>query len=280
MRDRTSRALKQSATIFLLVATLSISLFPPKAVEMPRTFLMEVVAVPAAPLHFISTHVANVLDFSFMSGRSRQDYDVTIKKLESELIYKDLQLNKARQMLASYQDFAAVPRPNPFFVWSGELQGYTQASDADVFSRSYLVSVGSNDGVEKDLPVVWGNVALGRINSVGLLYSSVRVLSDPKSRVCVRFASSRWEGVLAGNGRQICPVRFVPNRVPDGEIKVGDAVFTSGTDGMFPPDLVIGKVARFAKRPAEPEAEVEVELFMDLSRLESCLVLRRIKSGS
>jgi cell shape-determining protein MreC len=72
-------------------------------------------------------------------------------------------------------------------------------------------------------------------------------------------------------------VRFVPNRVEESEIKVGDPVLTSGTDRIFPPDLVVGKVARFARRPAEPEALVEVELFMDLSHVENCLVLKKMK---
>jgi hypothetical protein len=37
----------------------------------------------------------------------------------------------------------------------------------------------------------------------------------------------------------------------------------------------LGKVVRFAKRPAEPSAEVEVELLADYSRIQTCLVLKQ-----
>jgi rod shape-determining protein MreC len=277
MRDRTSRALKQFASIFLLVATLSMSLFPPGAVEFPRLLLTDAVAIPAAPLHFITSRLAGVFDFGFSSGPSRKDLENEIKRLTADLVVKEADLQRSRQELESYKEFMAVPRANPFFVWNGDLLGYIQGGDTDVFSRSYIISVGSHDGVAKDLPVVWGNVALGKVSQTYILYSRVRVLADPLSRVCVRFANCRYEGVLVGSGRQICPVRYVPNRVTDDEIKVGDAVVTSGTDGIFPPDLVVGKVTRFARRPAEAEADVEVELWMDFSRLENCLVLKKME---
>jgi len=277
MRDRTSHALKQFASIFLLVATLSLSLFPPAVVDFPRLLLTDAVAIPSAPLHLITSHFAGALDWAFSRGPSRQDLEREIAKLNAIIVVKEADLQRARQELESYKEFMAIPRQNPFFVWNGDLVAYINGNDTDVFSRSYIVSVGSHDGVTKDLPVVWGNVALGKISQTYILYSRVRVLADPLSRVCVRFANCRYEGVLAGSGRQICPVRYVPNRVMDGEIRIGDAVVTSGTDGIFPPDLVVGKVTRFARRPAEAEADVEVELWMDFSRLENCLVLRKME---
>jgi rod shape-determining protein MreC len=67
----------------------------------------------------------------------------------------------------------------------------------------------------------------------------------------------------------------VPNQIDDAEIQVGDMVITSGSDGIFPPDLLVGRVTRFYKRPAEPAADVEVELLADFSRIQNCLVLKR-----
>jgi len=280
MRDKTRRALKQSVSIFLLIATLSLKILPSEAIEFPRAFLMDVTALPAAPLYFISRHLVAAAGFSLSRRPSRQHLENEIKRLTAELLRKESELAKARQALASYEDFKAVARRNPFFVWSGDLLGYVRGGDTDIFSRSYIVSVGARDGVSKDLPVVWGNIALGRISEVGALYSRVRVLADPRSRVCVRFGHSRHEGVLVGTGRQICRVRFVPNRVEEGQIEVDDLVLTSGADGLFPPDLVVGKVTRFAKRPSQPEADVEVELFLDFSRLENCLVLKKTSGAA
>jgi cell shape-determining protein MreC len=63
--------------------------------------------------------------------------------------------------------------------------------------------------------------------------------------------------------------------VDESEIQPGDFVVTSGTDGVFPPDLLVGRVARFYRRPAEPAADVEVELVAQLQLVQNCLVLKR-----
>jgi rod shape-determining protein MreC len=276
MKDRTRRGLKQSASIFLLVATLSLGSVPEEAAEIPGAFLMDAVALPAAPLYYVAGRLAEIGGFALSSGPSRRQLENEIKRLQADLIRRDIDLARARQALGSYEEFRAVSRRTPFFVWSGDLLGSVQGGDTDVFSRSYIVSVGSRDGVQVGYPVVWGNIALGRVSMVGALYSRVRILADPKSRVTVRLGAGRYEGVLAGNGRRSCPVLFVPN----ADIKVGDVVVTSGTDEFFPPDLVVGRVSRFNPRPSEPQADVEVELELDFSRVENCLVLKRDDSGA
>lgn len=280
MKDRTRRAVKQAAVILLLIGTLSVKILPPQAVQFPRAFLMDAVALPAAPLYFTCAQVAQTLDLGLGAGPSRLELENEVKRLTADLVKKESELTRAKQTIASFRDFTAVARRSPFFVWSGDLLGYVRGGDADVYSRSYIISVGTRDGVENGLPVVWGNIALGRISEVGALYSRVRVLTDPQSRVCVRFARSRHEGVLIGSGRQMCPVRYVPNKVEEGEIREGDVVVTSGTDGVFPPELVVGTVTQFIRRPGEPEASVEAELFLDFSRVENCLVLKRAGAPS
>lgn len=276
MRAKTRRALKQSISIFLLIATLSAGILPPRIVALPRVVLMDVLSGPAAPAYFVSAQVAQAFRAALSKGPSRQELENEVKRLTAELARKESELAKTRQAMASYEDFRSVGRDSPFFVYSGDLLGRVRGGDSDVYSRSYTVNIGRQDGVDKGFPVVWGNIALGRISDVSNFYSRVRVLADVRSRVAVRFGRSRYEGVLVGNGRQVCPVRFVPNRVKEGEIEVGDIVVTSGTDACFPPDLVVGKVTRFTRRPSRPEADVEVELFMDFSRVENCLILKRL----
>ena len=170
---------------------------------------------------------------------------------------------------------AATPSSSGAATSSDSVQG----GDTDVFSRSYIVSVGGRDGVKAGYPVVWGNIALGRISKVGALYSRVRVLADPKSRVTVRFGAGRYEGVLVGNGRQLLPGAFRAQPRSRRRYQGRRRRRYRGTDGFFPPDLVVGKRVALRRRPSEPEADVEVELELDFSRIENCLVLKRDDSG-
>jgi len=275
MRANKGRPAKQAVSIILLVATLSLRLLPPQTVEFPRAFMMDVVAAPAAPLHYAASGVRAVLGLIGSGGSSGDDLEKQVVELSAELARTQAQLARAEQALASYGEFKYVAGRAPIFAWNASLNGYVVGGDTDVFSRSYVVGVGQSDGVAVGSPVVWGRVALGVVGEVGVFHSRVRILADSRSRICVRFARSGYEGVLAGTGAKACYVRFVPNRVGEGEISPGDLVVTSGADEIFPPDLAVGRVTRFYLRPAEPDAYVEVELIADYSRLQNCLVLKR-----
>jgi rod shape-determining protein MreC len=272
MRVSKRSALKQALSVLALFATLSLGQLPPQVTQFPRQVMMDVAAAPAGPLATIAGAVSAVLSFSTTTPNTA-GLEKQVSELTYQLAQTQMELARTREMLASYQGFETLgPRPP---AWSAAMNGYIVGGDADIFSRSYVVDVGTRDGAGKGMSVAWGNTAVGVINEAGMWHSRVRILSDPRSRVCIRFARSGREGVLAGTGRKTCYVKFVPNQVGDSEIQPGDIVVTSGADLVFPPGLIVGKVVRFAKRPAEPSAEVEVELLADYSRIQTCLVLKQ-----
>jgi len=275
MRDRTRFALKQAATIFLLITTLVLRVVPEELLAAPRALLMDGVCTAASPLYFLSGLVFETPAALFWRGKSREALELEVMKLTAQLAARDDELRRAREELAAVRGFETLPLADNFFAWSGRLQGFIRGADTSVFSRSYVVNLGTREGVVKGFPVVWGRYAVGVVSETGAHYSRVRVLSDPSSRVAVRFAGSRHQGVLVGGASQTCPVKFVSNRVEDGEIRAGEMVMTSGADLVFPPNLVVGRVVRFWRQPSKPSAAVEVELAVDFSRIESCVVLKR-----
>lgn len=274
MRDRTRFALKQAVSIFLLIGTLACRVIPTGFIDKPRAFLMDGVCRVSSPLYFLSGAVLSVPAAAVSWGQPREDLERQVQLLRADLAAKDSQLQRARQELESIKSYQGSPLSKSFSALGGGLQGSIRGGDTSVFSRSYVVNLGTRQGVQKGAPVIWGKYAIGVISEVGESYSRVRVLGDPESRLTVRFLRSRWPGVLVGRGRQTAPVRFVPNRVEEGEIKVGDLVLTSGVDRLFPPDLLVGRVSKFYKRESEPSADVEVELLVDFDRIETCMVLK------
>ena len=54
MRDKTRFALKQAATIFLLIATLALRVVPEELLEAPQTLLIDGVCTAASPLYFLA----------------------------------------------------------------------------------------------------------------------------------------------------------------------------------------------------------------------------------
>jgi len=75
---------------------------------------------------------------------------------------------------------------------------------------------------------------------------------------------------VSGTRDGSCTLKYV-ERLDD--VIVGDAVVTSGQDGIFPKDQVIGTVKRVGKHDGGMFQEVEVQLNVDLAKVEEVLVV-------
>lgn len=275
MRDRTRFALKQALTIFLLIATLGSRLIPGEIIERPRAALMDAAGFLGGPLYRGARLLSKSPAAAIPWGDSHEQLTRQVEKLTAQLASSESRLRGLQDELRAVNKFKKLDFAERLFLASGQLQGLIRGGDSSVFSRSYIVNLGSRHGLSKGCPVVWGRYAVGVVSETCVSFSRVRVLGDPRSRVAVRFGKSRHQGVLVGGGRQVCRVRFVSNRIEEGAIKLGEVVLTSGADEVFPPDLVVGRVTRFYRQPSKPSADVEVELAVDFSRIESCVILRK-----
>jgi len=271
MRSSIRFAAKQALAIFLLVGTLAARIFPPGLAQRPREMLMEATATCAGPVY---TLAASLTDLPGWDSPSREELQKRIDRLTAQLAASRAEVRRLRAQIESANGFRSLPVSELYLSYSGEIVGLIRGGDSSVFNRTYLVNLGARQGVEKGCPAVWGRYAVGVVSEASSDHCRVRVLGDPLSRVPVRFAKSRHQGVLVGGGRQVCRVRFVPNRAA-GSISEGDYVMTSGAGRVFPPGLVVGRVVKFFRRPSEPSADVEVELLVDFGRVESCLILKR-----
>ena len=275
MRDRTRFALKQALTIFLLIATLGSRLIPGEIIEKPRAVLMDAAGFLGGPLYRGTRLLSKSPAAAIPWGDSQEQLRQQVEKLTAQLSSTESRLRKLQGELRAVNKFKKLDFSQRLFLASGQLQGFIRGGDSSVFSRSYMVNLGSRQGVSKGCPVVWGRYAVGVVSETGLNFSRVRVLGDPLSRVAVRFGESRHQGVLAGGGKQVCRVRYVSNRIEEGATSDDEVVLTSGADGVFPPGLVVGRVTHFYRQPSKPSADVEVELAVDFSRIESCVILKK-----
>ena len=149
---------------------------------------------------------------------------------------------------------------------------------SNLFS-AFVINRGTRAGVEVNMPVIAFHSGVqglaGRVVNAGAFESLVMPLYDAACFVSSRFAVSRHEGIVEGQGSPDFPLvmRFIPRRARD-EINIGDVVTSSGMGGMFPPGLNIGRVSRINYQQSELSMEVELEPSIDFSRLEYVFVLK------
>jgi len=150
--------------------------------------------------------------------------------------------------------------------------------DPDNLYSAFVINKGRRAGVAKDMAVIaWqgGSQALvGKVIEANAFDSLVMPLYDTSLLVASRFAASRFEGIVEGQGSPDSPLRmrFIPKRARD-DINRGDMVITSGMGGVYPPDINIGRVTGVAYHEYEISMEVEVNPLIDFSRLEYIFVI-------
>ena len=103
---------------------------------------------------------------------------------------------------------------------------------------------------------------------MGLDQASLLPLDAYNASTGVMLARSRATGVLQGLGPGKAAIRYIGNQEV---VQVGEPVYTSGLDRIFPRGLLVGYVS--AVRPHDVELYVEVALAAPLDRLGLVLIL-------
>ena len=143
------------------------------------------------------------------------------------------------------------------------------AHDRNIFGKSLIVDIGSQDGVRKDMPVAHEAGLVGRVSRVSRGMSQVMPLLDSRSAVSVIAQRSRAQGIFAISPKGAIEVRRVPG---DAEIKPGELLISSGVGGLFPKGLPVARVTEVidAKKLF---LDVRAKPLVEFSRLEEVLIL-------
>ena len=114
---------------------------------------------------------------------------------------------------------------------------------SDPYSRKVIIDLGASNGVELASPVINEAGVLGQVTRVFALSSEVTLLIDKdaaipvlNSRTQVRSAAFGSDSVVGG----VMEMRFMAG---NADVQIGDALTTSGVDGIYPPGLPVAKVA-------------------------------------
>jgi rod shape-determining protein MreC len=130
---------------------------------------------------------------------------------------------------------------------------------------------GSDDGLAAMMPVVVAEGVVGRIHQVSGRSADVLVLTDLNSSIAVRVERTRARANVRGTGKtDLCRLDYA---LRTEDVIEGDPVVTSGTDGVFPRGLPVGKVTQLDRRGHGLFQDAKVVPAVDVTRLEEVLVL-------
>jgi rod shape-determining protein MreC len=141
----------------------------------------------------------------------------------------------------------------------------------DPYSRKVVLDRGQLNGVQLGSPVVNENGVLGQVTRVYALNSEVSLLTDKDAAIPVLNTRTQQRSVAFGTALGGMELRFVAF---NADVKPGDALSTSGVDGVYPPGLAVAKVvavdrhgesgfARIQLAPAAPPDSVRHVLVLE-----------------
>ena len=144
--------------------------------------------------------------------------------------------------------------------------------DTVEFRKSILIDVGNKHGISVNDTVVNGNALVGRVLSVARFTSRVQLITDPGIRVPVRVLETRDQGMLTGNSSFVCQMEYVPETA---SVKVGNRVVTSGAGETYARSVYVGTVTESEKVEGQLFLSISVSPIVNLSKIESVLVIRQ-----
>lgn len=150
-------------------------------------------------------------------------------------------------------------------------------------STLMAINKGFNDGIEKDMiAVAYQDGFSGLVGKVVKVYSNtarILPLTNYENFVSARIQSSRFIGLIEGNGYgKKLEMNYV-NRLAEKDLKIGDPIVTAGFS-EYPVGIYIGKITNFHILDYNSLLKIEVEPAIVLDKLEYVFLVKNNKEIS
>ncbi|HEV3063490.1 MAG TPA: rod shape-determining protein MreC [Vicinamibacterales bacterium] len=135
--------------------------------------------------------------------------------------------------------------------------------------RTVTIDKGTSGGLKTDMAVVAPAGVVGRIVVPSARASKVQLLIDRNAAAGAIIERSRAQGVVMGDGGGRLLLEYMSEVF---DVAVGDAVVTSGIDGIYPKGFVIGTVDGVEKSGGAYK-RITIRPAVDFAALEEVLVV-------
>jgi rod shape-determining protein MreC len=142
--------------------------------------------------------------------------------------------------------------------------------DPSAWFKTVIIDKGKADGLTRGLPVVMPQGIAGQVIETANHYSKVMLIIDRNSAVDALVQRTRARGIIKGESTDQCRLDYVLRKK---DVRLGDIIVSSGSDGVYPKGLRIGWVSEVIEHDADIFHEVFITPFVDFEKLEEVLVV-------
>jgi rod shape-determining protein MreC len=225
------------AGLLIGLALLALSLVAPGAYAGVRGAALDVTAPLTGGLRSVTETAAGL--FSGAGNywdAARQNR--TLREENAKLRRQSIQARAIFQENAQLKALLALREKTVEAVATGRIVGSSLESER----RFAVITAGSGDGVQVGMPVRSAEGLIGRVVDTGATASRVLLVSDRSNIVPARLLRGGQPVIATGRGDGTIDLR--PLEVGRNPFRRGDLVVTSGTGGLYPPNLPIARIIR------------------------------------
>jgi rod shape-determining protein MreC len=187
------------------------------------------------------------------STSSRNDLELELGRLQVERLLTNARLQRLSALEAENARLRALLDARSQ-VRDEVRVAEIMSVDANPFSHSLVINIGSRDGVFDGQALVDADGVVGQVIKTGLLTSQAMLISDTDHALPVEVNRNGLRTIAVGTG-EIGRLNL-PFVVNSADIQVGDLLVTSGLGGAFPAGYPVAVVTSVTRIPYEPYADV------------------------
>jgi rod shape-determining protein MreC len=222
-----------------------------------------------SPVTTVSSSIANYF-VSISSLRSAQDENSLLKQRVQEL---EVQLQQKEDLAAENTrllSLLGLKERSQYKVLTARIIG----RDPSVWFDSSIVNRGSLDGVILNMPVVTEGGVVGRISAVSPLTSQVDLITRKGSGVGAvvgQIGETGALGVVTGSSEtDLVEMKYVSGNI---DVQVGQQVFTTGQDDIYPAGLKVGEIVSVVSGSATTPHKILIRPAASLNAMQEVGIL-------
>ncbi len=193
--------------------------------------------------------------------------EVNRLQVENQSLHLELSNHKSLESdLARLQDVLQIKAKLPHKAMIARII----AHDPSTWNKSFVIDVGSDDGVVMDSPVISEQGIVGRILETTPKNSRVLLITDTDSSVASIDERSRVTGIVLGTGRNDLKDGYVN---ANEDVQKDDILVSSGLGGTFPKGYTLGTVSKKTQADNGLNTDIEVVPAVDFAALDYVFIL-------
>ncbi|MCI8344380.1 MAG: rod shape-determining protein MreC [Clostridia bacterium] len=185
--------------------------------------------------------------------KSLREYEII--KSENETLKEYVNLKN------KYNEYETVP-------------AYVINKDISNYSNVIVINVGTNDGINVNMPVISDKGLVGHIISVTPTNAKVQTIIDTASSVSCILTSSRDTLIAKGTleGSSNLKATYIG---PEATIMQGNTLETSGLGGIYPKGILVGTVNKVITTKNITDRYALIDTAVNFNKLETVLVITK-----